>query len=85
MSQAAEGLYDQMREAGFEVYFDDRDASVGVEFKDADLIGSPWRVAVGQRNLDEGVVEIKRRASGDRENVPLEQLIDFLRRWSPLK
>ncbi len=79
MAQAAEWLYDRLREAGFEVYFDDRDASAGVKFKDADLIGIPWRVAIGQRNLNDGVVEVKRRDSDDRQNVPLEQLLDFLR------
>jgi prolyl-tRNA synthetase len=85
LAQAAEQLYEQLQESSFELYFDDRDASAGVKFKDADLIGIPWRVAIGQRNLDEGVVEVKRRASGDRQNVPLEQLIGFLRRTSPLK
>ena len=52
-----------------ETLLDDRNARPGVKFKDADLIGIPVQVVVGDRGLKEGVVEIKRRASGEKESV----------------
>ena len=75
---AAEDLYGTLRTAGIDVLFDDRQASAGVKFKDADLIGIPVRVAVGARGLANGTVEVKRRDSAERENVPLEELVSYL-------
>lgn len=75
---AAEKLYTELRQAGFDVLFDDRSASAGVKFKDADLIGIPWRIAVGARGLAEGNVEVKKRSETERHTVPLDTLITFL-------
>lgn len=75
---AAEKLYTDLTRAGFEVLYDDRELSAGVKFKDADLIGVPWRVAVGGRGLADGNVEVKRRSESERINVPLGELIAFL-------
>lgn len=75
---AAEGLYSTLGEAGFDVLFDDRDISAGVKFKDADLIGIPVRVAVGSRGLAQGQVEVKRRDSKERVDVPLSELNSYL-------
>ncbi len=58
---AAESLYDELTEAGLEVFYDDRDERPGVKFKDADLLGFPIRVNVGGRSLKEGKVEIVAR------------------------
>lgn len=77
--QAADKLYGDLQAAGFEVYYDDRNASAGVKFKDADLIGIPLRVAVGARGLAQGGVEVKPRNSADRQLVPLDELVDYLR------
>jgi prolyl-tRNA synthetase len=60
----AEELYAALEEKGFEVLLDDRDERAGVKFKDADLIGIPWRVVIGEKNLKEGCVEIKERKTG---------------------
>lgn len=57
----AERIYDELRSAGADVLLDDRDARAGVKFKDADLIGIPLRIVVGERGLKDGKVEIKRR------------------------
>ncbi len=57
----AERIYNELTAAGTDVLLDDRDARAGVKFKDADLIGIPLRVVVGERGLKEGNVEIKRR------------------------
>ncbi|MBU0678080.1 MAG: proline--tRNA ligase [Verrucomicrobia bacterium] len=57
--------------AGIEVLFDDRDDRPGVKFKDADLVGLPLRLSVGERSLAKGVVEIKCRETGEVEEVPV--------------
>jgi prolyl-tRNA synthetase len=61
MRAAAEKLYAEMRAAGIDALLDDRTERPGVKFKDADLIGIPLRIVVGDRGLAEGKVEIKRR------------------------
>jgi prolyl-tRNA synthetase len=71
VSQAAEGLYQALRERGVEVLFDDRDERPGAKFKDADLIGVPLRIAVGGRSLKEGVVEVKWRRDKEPSKVPV--------------
>jgi prolyl-tRNA synthetase len=75
----AANLYDELRAAGFSVFYDDRDASAGVKFKDADLIGIPARIAVSARGLAAGTVEVKRRNEQERTAVPLADLATFLR------
>ena len=69
ITSAAEGLYQELKEAGTDVLFDDRETSAGIKFKDADLIGIPVRVTVGKKSLREGKVEIKRRDQEQREAV----------------
>jgi prolyl-tRNA synthetase len=75
--QAAEQAYDALEDAGVEVLYDDRPLSAGVKFKDADLIGIPWRVAVGARGLAEGGLEVKRRDEDELRLVPLAELAAF--------
>ncbi|NOT05138.1 MAG: hypothetical protein HOP27_11120 [Anaerolineales bacterium] len=62
----AEEIYHQLQSAGLTVLFDDRDERAGVKFNDADLIGCPIRVTVGEKNLKDGMVELKPRK--DQEN-----------------
>ena len=76
--EAAEKLYVELKQEGFDVLFDDRKASAGVKFKDADLIGVPWRIGVGARGLAEGVVEVKQRSQSERQSVKLDELMAFL-------
>jgi prolyl-tRNA synthetase len=61
---AATGLYDALDKAGLEVLWDDRDERAGVKFNDADLIGAPYQVIVGDKGLAEGLVEVKTRKTG---------------------
>lgn len=79
---AAEKIYSKLLSAGADVMIDDRAETAGVKFKDADLLGIPVQVTVGRKNLEEGVVEIKSRASGERTKVALEEVaervLDFL-------
>ena len=72
----AEELYAALEEKGFEVLMDDRDERAGVKFKDADLIGIPWRIIIGEKNLKEGMVEIKERRNGVVEKVKIEEAIE---------
>jgi prolyl-tRNA synthetase len=78
---AAAGIYDGLRAAGYEVILDDRDVRPGVKFKDADLIGVPLRVTVGPKDLKEGVVEVKERASGKVAKIPREGVVDYCREF----
>jgi len=78
ISDAAENLYRELIDRGVEVILDDRDERVGVKFKDADLIGIPWRVTIGPKRLAEGNVEIKRRCSGETKVIALNEAADFL-------
>ena len=67
--EAADALYAQCREAGFQVLLDDRKERPGVKFADADLLGIPHRVTIGDRNLKTGEVEYRRRTERDSELV----------------
>lgn len=71
-------IYDKLTNAGVEVLWDDREASAGSKFADADLIGNPYRVVISKRSLDEGGVEIKKRTDEDFRIVKTEELISAL-------
>ncbi len=74
--QASEKIYKEMTAEGIEVLFDDRvDAQAGFKFKDADLLGMPIQVIVGDKKLKENKVEVKIRKSGERFDVNVEELI----------
>lgn len=75
----AEALYAKLTAAGVEVLYDDRDGlGAGVKFKDADLIGIPWRVTVSVRSLEAGGVEVKRRDESERRVVAFDELTGLL-------
>lgn len=71
----AEQLYAQLQAAGVEVLLDDREATPGVKFNDADLIGLPLRITVGERSLKQGGVEFKRRSVDERVLVPMSEIM----------
>ncbi len=73
--QAAEKIYAELTAAGKEVLFDDRDERAGVKFNDADLIGIPRQIVVGERNLAQGKVEIKNRRTGETKLVDLDSAV----------
>jgi prolyl-tRNA synthetase len=73
--QVAEKIAAELEAAGFDVLVDDRDERPGVKFKDADLLGLPIRVNVGEKSLARGVVEIKLRHNGELRAVPPEQAL----------
>jgi prolyl-tRNA synthetase len=70
--ESAEQVYQQLRDAGLDVLYDDReDLSAGVKFNDADLLGMPLRITVSPRSLEAGGAELKRRTEKDAAVVPL--------------
>lgn len=69
LREAAERLYDELREAGVEVLYDDRGLRPGVMFADAELIGIPHRLVLGERGLDAGRIEYKARAAADSREI----------------
>ena len=76
---ACQDLYLALEGAGFDVLYDDRDERPGAKFATADLIGIPWQIVVGPKSLAEGKVELKRRASGERELLPVGDVIARLK------
>lgn len=73
---AAEAIYDDLTARGIDVLLDDRRENPGVKFNDADLIGIPVRLTVGDRGLKNGVVEFKLRRDSERGEVPLAEAAD---------
>ena len=69
---ACEQLEARLEARGIEVLHDDRDERPGVKFKDADLLGVPFRVTVGKKAIAENIVELKRRRGGEMVKVPIE-------------
>jgi prolyl-tRNA synthetase len=78
--EACGRLYRELGAAGREVLYDDRDERPGAKFATADLVGIPWQVVVGPKGLADGRVEVKRRATGEKELVPLDGVVARLTR-----
>jgi prolyl-tRNA synthetase len=73
--QAADTIYKDLTDKGFEVLMDDRDERAGVKFKDADLIGIPIQIIIGEKNLKEGLIEIKKRRTKEAVRVKVEEAV----------
>lgn len=67
-------VYDSLQGAGISVLYDDRDERAGVKFNDADLIGCPLRVTVGEKGLKEGMIELKPRTAKENQLVPVDEI-----------
>ena len=74
-------LYQELNDAGFEVYVDDRDkkTSPGVKFADMELMGIPHRIVISDRGLDAGTLEYKARRDSDKQDIAVTELVDFLK------
>lgn len=73
-------LYNELTAAGYDVYFDDRNERPGVKFSDAELIGIPHRLVVGEKGLDAGTLEYKGRRDEESMDIARNEVIDFLTR-----
>jgi prolyl-tRNA synthetase len=76
---AANQLHDALLAAGIDVLLDDRGERPGVMFAEADLMGIPHRLVIGERGLAEGAVEYKARSAADAQSVPLINVVEFMR------
>jgi prolyl-tRNA synthetase len=74
----ADKMYSDLQECGVEVLYDERDASPGVKFAEADLIGCPVRIVVGRTTRNEGKVELRRRVDGHEELADLDEALDAI-------
>jgi prolyl-tRNA synthetase len=72
---AADGIYEQLRGAGIETLYDDREERGGVKLGSMDLIGLPWQIIIGPRGIAAGTVELKRRSTGEREELSIESAL----------
>jgi prolyl-tRNA synthetase len=79
LRERAEALYAELQAAGIEVLFDDRDARPGVKFADAELLGIPHRLVLGERGLASGTIEYRHRRASENQDIPLGGLLAFLR------
>ena len=76
----AEEIYNALQNAEISVLFDDRDERAGVKFNDADLIGCPIRVTVGEKNLKEGKIELKKRTEANSQLILAEETVPLLKK-----
>ena len=77
-TDAAEDIYAKLTAAGVEVLYDDRDERGGVKLGTMDLIGLPWQLIIGPRGLAQGLVELKNRASGEKQELSIESALERL-------
>jgi len=82
VQKAAYKLHDELQAAGIDVLLDDRGERPGVMFAEADLMGIPHRVVIGERGLAENTVEYKARTSADAQSVALAEIVTFVQKVS---
>jgi prolyl-tRNA synthetase len=75
----AEKLYNDLKELGIDVLFDDRKERAGIMFADMELIGIPHRIVLGDRGLEKGMVEYKARSDKDNTDIALDDIVDFIK------
>jgi prolyl-tRNA synthetase len=75
---ACEQVYRQLRQRGIEVLYDDRTERAGVKFSDMDLIGLPYQLILGPRGLAAGLVEVKARRTGERQELTVDAALSRL-------
>ncbi|MFZ3065521.1 MAG: proline--tRNA ligase [Nitrospirota bacterium] len=80
VKKSADEIYQGLLKENIEVLIDDREASPGIKFKDADLIGIPYRIIIGEKGLKEGLVEIKERRTGKVEKIKAESAIGHVKK-----
>jgi len=78
VSQLAGSLYRSLQESGIEVLWDDRDERAGVKFNEADLIGAPFHLVIGEKGLAQGQVELKIRQTGETKKIAPDQVLQTL-------
>jgi prolyl-tRNA synthetase len=85
VSATAQTLYETLSQAGAEVLWDDRDERAGVKFNDADLIGAPYQLVIGEKGLAQGTVELKERKTGAVKKMAPGDVLAQAREWLGLR
>jgi prolyl-tRNA synthetase len=75
VTSAADEVYAKLSDAGVDTLYDDRDERGGAKFATMDVIGLPWQLIVGPKGLEKGVVELKQRATGERQELSIESAL----------
>jgi prolyl-tRNA synthetase len=75
VKETAEALYNQLEQAGIDVLFDDRKERPGVMFADHELMGTPFLLIIGERNLDAQQVELKNRMTGEKSLIAINEVM----------
>lgn len=78
VSSTSEKIYNELQQNGIKVLYDDRDAAAGFKFNDADLLGMPLQIIIGEKKLKDGKCEVKIRKTGERIDVEIESLYSSL-------
>jgi prolyl-tRNA synthetase len=78
--KAADNLYSDLEKSGITVLYDDRDARAGEKFKDADLLGMPWRAVVSAKTVEQGLVEVKKRTEAESALITTEEFKNQLQK-----
>ncbi len=79
VATAIDALYQELLDAGYDVLLDDRDERPGVMFAEIDLIGIPHRLVLGEKGLDKGIVEYKKRGTGEMADLPIQEVVASLK------
>jgi len=79
LRSTAEQLYQELQDKGVEVLYDDREETPGIKFKDADLIGIPLRVTLGEKNVKKGLLEIRKRKTVETLLVKKEDAVSKIK------
>ena len=85
VSATAQTLYETLSQAGIEVLWDDRDERAGVKFNDADLIGAPYQLVIGEKGLAQGTVELKERKTGTVKKLAPGEVLPQVKEWLGLR
>ncbi len=81
MEKAGDDLYENLQSEGFEVLYDDRkDATAGFKFNDADLLGMPVQIILGEKNYKNGKIELKNRRTGEKQIVEFNKIIETIKK-----
>jgi prolyl-tRNA synthetase len=80
--KVAEEIYERLAKHNVEILFDDRkNVSPGFKFKDADLLGMPLQIIVGEKNIVNGKVEVKDRKTGERQVIEIGEVVEYIKKY----
>jgi prolyl-tRNA synthetase len=83
--KVAEDIYERLEKHKVEVLYDDRkNVSPGFKFKDADLLGMPLHIIVGEKNVVNGKVEMKDRRTGERHIIAIEEVVEYVKKYDEM-